>query len=188
MMELKEVISLIKEYLSLCKKLYIEDYPKGFVCCDIDFPKLSPAIMTCIKHFLDSTTTTWITFTDKTFLLDLNDYTVDLLDSSDWEPEIRDFLNNFAPDILILRNEWRRCEEHKYINKRRKKEEKTKESLYKNIDEWLKENYTKETQEKLIALRFFWDMRGRMVYNSEDIELTKISFEEVLENHPEYLE
>ena len=190
-MELKEVINLIKEYLSLCEKIYEESHIECFTCRDEleNLPKLSPEVLSCVKRILDSVANSWITFNGETFILDIaGETTIDLLDSSEWHLNDREYLNNFAFDILALRNEWKKDVKRKYVNKKKIASDKKEERIHEKIRNWINKNYIKDTQDKLKDLVWFWAMRGNVINTPEHIELAKMSFEEILENHPEWLE
>lgn len=190
-MELKEVINLIKEYLSCCSNFYEKRTVERFTCGnDENLYKLSFEVLDCIRNILKKRKHSYISF-DGSFKMDIDGVfeDVDLLDSTDWTYDVRNVLNEYALEIFSLRNAWK---SGKTSESSFRKHEAKCQKLYDQIDDWMKETFNKKSPEslrvELLDLLKFWALRGKMVNTLGDIELAKTSFEDVLENHPEWLE
>ena len=189
-MELKEVIKLIKKYLSVSQEFFDETYPTNFICMDEEenLPKLSQKVLSSSKKLLNKIDDSKIVFTGETFEISTWEFTdVDLLDSSKWKPKEREFLNKYAFEITLLRNEWRNDKEsNKVIHNNILDKQKEKRKIFNEINKILSEDLL--IGKKAREIFKFWIFRGSAIDSKDSLEVAEYSFEEILENHPEYLE
>lgn len=188
-MELKDTINLIKEYFSLCRKFYEKRIVERFTCYgEENVYKLSLEVIDCIKNILKKRKHSYVSFDGTTFRIDIDGVLedADLLDSTEWQRNVRDALNEYALEILSLRNAWNN--KTKSPQSILDRHESKCQKLYDRISDWIRGNFSKETQETLMPLVKFWAIRGQMVNTINDVRLAEMSFEDLLENHPEWLE